>query len=237
MADQVVVEGEETAEDLFQVGRGGTGALPSYPAPVAAGGGNNGMVVVPGAHSVLDAQLEALSLGREFSSSSTTTTSLTVVDSQELMLQLHEDASLSPLSPKELENGSVSVLDPDFSMFKIKKGPNSVLGTGSSIASASDHEVSSSDFESDSGIENSHAEVPSPEVGGASSLSLATKPRKRGVEHYLKTLPHDDLAVMTNGDGGVVGVATADQSDSGEQSCDTIRIDSFIKCLDDKVLF
>lgn len=109
----------------------------------------------------------------------------------------------------------------DFSMFK-RKGPNSLLGTGSSIASASDHEVSSSDFESDSGIENSHAEVHSPEM----SAGLA-KPKK-GAEPFLEVMPHDDLAVRAAAAG------VTNQSDAGEKSCD-LRIESFIQCLDAKV--
>lgn len=155
-------------------------------------------------HSVLDAQLEALALG-------------------------HLDLE-SLIRNTDAHGGT---LEAYFSPFK-RTGPGSLLGTGtgSSIASASDHEVSSSDIESDSGIENSHAEIHSPEMGVALS-----KPMKKGVEPYLEVMPHDDLAVVAAGD--------ANQSDAGEKtssSCDDvrscdIRIDSFIECLDEKAGF
>ena len=138
-------------------------------------------------HSVLDAQLEALALGQK------------------------GDLASLLLSGSCSTEGGFS-LDTDYSLFK-RKGPNSIPGTGSSIASASDHEVSSSDFESDSGIENSHAEVNSPEMTGLPKTNL-------------DALPHDDLAVVAARD--------VDQLDAGEKSCDK-RIDSFIQCLDDKV--
>jgi hypothetical protein len=143
-------------------------------------------------HSVLDAQLEALSLGNDL-------------------------ASLL-LSSKTVEGLEVEV-----PFFK-RKGPNSLPGTGSSIASASDHEVSSSDFESDSGIENSHTEVHSPEM--SVGLSKQQQGQKKGVEPYLDVMPHDDLAVVT--------AASASDTDQSEKSCDR-RIESFIQCLDDKV--
>ena len=106
-------------------------------------------------------------------------------------------------------------------MFHPRKGPNSLLGTGSSIAS-SDHEVSSSDFESDSGIETSHPEIPSPDVGVTMSKSFP-----KGVGPYDAMLLHDDLAVSNITADGV------NQSTSIEKSCD-VRIDSFIQCLDEK---
>lgn len=151
-------------------------------------------------HSVLDAQLEALALGQESVAS-------LILSSKEL---------------GRLENDGPELQD--FTMFK--KGPNSLLGTGSSIASASDHEVSGSDFESDSGIENCHMEGPSPEVG----VGLSSKPRKMRVEPYVNVMPHDDLAVTA----AVTRTSREDQSDSGE-TCD-VRIDSFIQCLDHKVI-
>lgn len=147
--------------------------------------------------SVLDAQLEALALG----------SGLGLVE-------------LASLSPKESEFSEDLT---DFSMFK--KGPNSLIGTGSSIASASDHEVSSSDFESDSGIENCHVELPSPEAGKS-----PLKSRKKGVEHYIQVMPHDDLAVTASvGDQSEAAELSRDQSETSD------RIDSFIKCLDHKV--
>jgi len=151
-----------------------------------------------GIHSILDVQLEQLSLEQD----------------QVASLILGSKGS-------ELENGSELS---DFPMFK--KGPNSLLGTGSSIASASDHEVSGSDFESDSGIENSHVEGPSPEVG----VSLSSKPRKKGVEAYINVLPHDDLALTA---GVEASKCCESQSELGEKS--DIRINSFIQCLDHKV--
>lgn len=150
-------------------------------------------------HSVLDAQLEALSLG-------------------------HNDLASLLLATKSAE-----ALDASLAFFK-RKGPNSLPGTGSSTASASDHEVSSSDFESDSGIENSHAEVHSPEMNVGSSKkhgSSGARGSRRGVEPYLDVMPHDDLAVVT-------ATSDTDQSDVGEKSCDS-RIESYIQCLDDKV--
>lgn len=140
-----------------------------------------------------------------------------VLDAQLEALALgHNDLASLLLSSKSVEG-----LDPAF--FK-HKGPNSLLGTGSSVASASDHEVSSSDFESDSGIENSHTEVHSPEmsVGAAKQQEGA----KKGVGPYLDVMPHDDLAVTAASD--------TYQSDVGEKSCDK-RIESFIQCLDEKV--
>lgn len=151
-------------------------------------------------HSVLDSQLEALALGQ---------------------------ASLSTLESENGGPGLVTFVE-DLPMFK-RKGPNSLLGTGSSIASASDHEVSSSDFESDSGIENSHAEIPSPEILGVGSV----KERKKDMEPYLSVLPHDDLAVTAA--AAAAGGSEDNQSDEGVKSCD-LRIDSYIQCLDEKVL-
>lgn len=150
-----------------------------------------------------------------FPQASPHTTTHSVLDAQLEALALgHNDLASLLLSSKD-DAGL------DFSLFK-RKGPNSLLGTGSSIASASDHEVSSSDFESDSGIENSHAEVHSPEM----SAGLA-KPKK-GAEPFLEVMPHDDLAVRAAAAG------VTNQSDAGEKSCD-LRIESFIQCLDAKV--
>ena len=107
-----------------------------------------------------------------------------------------------------------------------KKGPSSLLGTGSSVTSASDHsEVS--DFESDSGIETSNAATTSPEVGVVSPLSLSpTKKKKKGLKDLANILPHDDLPVT-------VGKALDEPPNLPGLS--DIRIDSFINCLDDKV--
>lgn len=145
------------------------------------------------------------------------------------------DAQLEALDLRGVQEGWASLLclnsesafaDSDFSMPFKRKGPNSIPGTGSSIASASDHEVSSSDFESDSGIENSHAEVHSPEL--MSVLKSLGARSKKGVEPYLEVMPHDDLASCSG---------ALDQSDAGSMSCDTsdTRIESFIRCLDEKV--
>lgn len=149
--------------------------------------------------SVLDAHLEALALG-------------------------HSDLASLLLSSKSAEGAPNLgfMLEADLSLFK-RKGPNSLLGTGSSVASASDHEVSSSDFESDSGIENSHAEVHSPEMSaGCTKLGA-----KKEADPFLEVMPHDDLAMR-----GAAGATN--QSDAGEKSCD-MRIESFIQCLDNKV--
>lgn len=149
-------------------------------------------------HSVLDAQLEALALG-------------------------HDDLASLLLSSKSVEG-----LESEFFSFFKRKGPNSLPGTGSSVASASDHEVSSSDFESDSGIENSHTEVHSPDMNVG--LTKQQDGTKKGVEPYLDVMPHDDLAVVT----AASEPGEPNQSDAGEKSCDR-RIESIIKCLDDKV--
>ena len=164
-------------------------------------------------HSVLDAQLEALALG-------------------------HLDLESLIRNSKSTPDANGGTLEAYFSPFK-KAGPGSLLGTGtgSSIASASDHEVSSSDIESDSGIENSHAEIHSPEVGVALS-----KPMKKGVEPYLAVMPHDDLAVVAAaGDANQSDAGSDDKTVSCDESCDgtscDIRIDSFIECLDEKAGF
>lgn len=153
-------------------------------------------------HSVLDAQLEALALGKDLFSSNT-------------------------LYGGSLGRGEEAGSDLHLHS---KSGPHSLLGgTGSSIASASsDHsEVSSSDFESDSGIENCNTDNTSPEVNMALLPGGGGSKKGKGVEPYIEVLPHDDLAV-------VASPSEADQSDSTGDSCDR-RIDTFIKCLDDKV--
>ena len=178
------------------------------------------------AHSVLDAQLEALSLGQDGLAST-------------LLAQKGTELELLEEGGKNVGESLLALsLHSEFTMFKMKKGPNSLIGTGSSIASASDHEVSSSDFESDSGIENFHTELPSPEAG-----AKGPGERKKGGEHFPQS--HSDDSNVTQ-----VCVMTADQSEAGEGSCDqspeeeecpvtrsldTLRIDSFIKCLDERV--
>ena len=148
-------------------------------------------------------------------------TTHSVLDAQLEALALgHND-----LASLLLATRSAEALDADLAFFK-RKGPNSLPGTGSSTASASDHEVSSSDFESDSGVENSHTEVHSPEMSmGMSKKQGPSGATKKGVEPYLDVMPHDDLAVVT---------ASASDTDQSEKSCDS-RIESFIQCLDDKV--
>lgn len=171
---------------------------------LAAGSGHFGQSSRGGISvSVLDAQLEVLALQQQHDSSAST-------------LQ-------SALGSNEPSQNSLLELDTeDILMFQPRKGPNSLLGTGSSIAS-SDHEVSSSDFESDSGIETSHPEIPSPDVG-----VVLSKPAKKGVGTYVDVMPHDDLAVVS-----ATSSRVADQSNAVEKSCD-VRIDSFIQCLDEK---
>ncbi len=125
----------------------------------------------------------------------------------------------------------------DLNIFKIKTsgGPHSILGTGSSIASASDHsEVSGSDFESDSGIESSHienTENTSPDI----TMAISSTSSSKRVEPFVDVMPHDDLAVtvgMTETTTAMGGAGEIDQSDQpGEDG----RIDSFIQCLDQKV--
>lgn len=167
--------------------------------------------------SVLDAQLEALALGG---------TGVGHV----LASLVHTATKSKSGSVVETVSSSYLELDTeDLLMFHPRKGPNSLLGTGSSVAS-SDHEVSSSDFESDSGIETSHPDVPSPDVGVA-----LPKPLQKGVGPYIDVMPHDDLAItssttITTSTTIVEGII---QSDSTEKSSD-VRIDSFIECLDEK---
>ena len=158
-------------------------------------------------HSVLDAQLEALALGGQDSIASLLLSAKGKIGGENSLLELDTE---------------------DFLMFHPRKGPNSLLGTGSSIAS-SDHEVSSSDFESDSGIETSHPEIPSPEVG-----VVLSKPLQKGIGMgpYVDVMPHDDLAIATT-TNTTSSSEMVSQSDSGEKSCE-IRIDSFIQCLDEK---
>lgn len=108
-----------------------------------------------------------------------------------------------------------------------KKGPISLLGTGSSVASASNHsEVS--DFESDSGVETSNVTTVSPEVGVLSPLTLSPN-KKKGQKNQADVLPHDDLAVA----GGRAEGEPSQEFPGGSLS--EVRIDSFINCLDDKV--
>ena len=147
-------------------------------------------------HSVLDAQLEALALGKDFAS----------LGFYGLPDELQVDRLCYSCDAEETK----------YCMYK-SKGPSSLLGTGSSVASASDHsEVSGSDFESDSGIENSHAENhQSPDVG----VALLKPKKKKGVKSSIKAMPHDDQAVL--GDEGDSG-----QSNGGEGLCE-VRIDSF----------
>ena len=164
------------------------------------------------AHSVLDAQLEALTLG---------------VGAGSFVFNLSKDTENSTtLEPGAMENLSLDVGDQIFAVFK-SKGPNSLLGTGSSTASASDHsEVS--DFESDSGIESSHIEVLSLKTGASTSILK----KKKGV----KLQPKDPLVSgVTKGDCNVEE-KQADQCGHSEElmSCN-IRIDSLIRCLDHKV--
>ena len=170
-------------------------------------------------HSVLDAQLEALALGEgaatglKVNSDEQTKTSMTL-----------ERVDLDAI----IENLSAEMVDQNFSGFK-SKGPSSVLGTGSSIASASDHsEVS--DFESDSGIETSHMESMSPKVCVISSLK-----KKKGMKLSSAIQPKANPdsfkpIVSTDSDGQL------EQTDRDEEqvSCDS-RIDSLIRCLDHKV--
>lgn len=175
-------------------------------------------------HSVLDAQLNALALGE-----STTTTHEVSLDKQTESSMTLERVGLEGI----IENFSVEMVDQNFAVFK-SKGPNSLLGTGSSIASASDHsEVS--DFESDSGIETSHVEAVSPKVGGTTSLK-----KRKGVK-LSSGQPMADLPGSTSVDAAIENGASgrdgeSDQSDYVEEqvSCD-IRIDSLIRCMDHKV--
>ena len=168
-----------------------------------------------------------------------------VLDNELDALSIVKNAPTTPETPKETkmsfervdmdENVLVVMGDQSFSVAK-SKGPSSLLGTWSSIVSASDHsEVS--DFESDSGIDNSHARTTSPEMG----VTMSAKNKKRkGLKTFPGVLPRNNL-VAANGAGGNGSGCSYNQTDCfqsncvGEQrSCD-FRIDSYISCLDNKV--
>ena len=170
-------------------------------APIAATFSSNSCST----HSVLDAQLEALALGKD-------------------MAALSYNCEISRYF-EGAERAERDTLESNFTAYKSKGGPGSLPGTGSSVASASDHsEVSGSDFESDSGIENSHAENQSPELGV--TLLSKKQTRGKGVGPYIEVMPHDDLAVTATGGAG---------DNQLEEGSSDIRIDSFIQCLDNKV--
>ncbi len=97
-----------------------------------------------------------------------------------------------------------------------KKGPSSLLGTGSSLASASDHSEFS-DLESDSGIETSRVAAASPEVDHP-SLHFRLSPKQRKKKKSKSQVLGDEPTDLGQG-----------------ESASEVRIDSFISCLDDKV--
>ncbi len=172
-------------------------------------------------HSVLDAQLKVLS---ESGEAATLPESVKTWESKEKG------------SPRALVDEQIEEIIENFSLgigeqiaVAKSKGPNSIPGTGSSIASASDYsEVS--DLESDSGIENSNPDVARPKLNPV----MATFKKKKGVK-----------AGSGSGKGGsseCEGVSTPSTADYSSQSTVPVesvvtegRIDKLIGCIEHKV--
>lgn len=179
-------------------------------------------------HSVLDAQLKALCAGEVAAPP----------DPEEANWDHRGRDSPRTLEPEDLEeiieNLSMGMGE-QISVVKTK-GPNSIPGTGSSIASASDYsEVS--DFESDSGIETSNADVVKLKVSTVSSLR-----KKKGVKASVdgrsskSDQSPDGVEVTQVSCPAVDGPEDTTQSTSSTEGLSTEgRIDTLIRCMDHKV--
>jgi len=131
------------------------------------------------------------------------------------------DSSLSSEHVSLVERNDLTLDRPlidNLSRPEVKKSvsPCSLPGTGSSVASASDHsEVS--DLESDSGIENSHANTASPEISQVSPLTQSS----------------DEKGVCKGHHGVVCGSEESCREHPGKLK--EVSMAWIISCLDDKV--
>jgi len=192
--------------------------------------------------------------------SSTVTDETLIVDSQRNPLRGDNEAaikscdstwdrsfrdSMRTLEPEDLEEiiGNLSLGFGDQITVTKTKGPNSIPGTGSSIASASDFSEAS-DFESDSGIENSNVDVVKPKL---STLSLTFK-KKKGVKtgggEGLGSCVKGSQSPEDNGPSGIDSPSLESGCNSSNGLSDATqspvpggegRIAQLIQCIDHKV--
>ena len=151
--------------------------------------------------------------------------------------------SMRTLEPEDLEEiiGNLSLGFGDQIAVTKTKGPNSIPGTGSSIASASDFSEAS-DFESDSGIENSNVDVVKPKLSEVSLTFKKKKGVKAGGSEGLGSSQKGCQSPVNNGPGEVDSPTLESGSNSSNSPSGAAqspepegRIDQLIQCIDHKV--